>query len=86
MNEGFGKEFNREGNSVKGSRPFNKLLDSEEGSFLRSSPSRNSALMVSLSGKERRPEEHREEQVRVEDSCTGALILTQSLLQSFQGV
>ena len=30
MNEGFGKDFYRNGNSVKRSGPFNELLDSED--------------------------------------------------------
>ena len=29
MNEGFGKDFYRKGNSVKRSGPFSELLDSE---------------------------------------------------------
>ena len=29
MNQGFGKDFYRKGNSVKGSEPFSEPLDSE---------------------------------------------------------
>ena len=44
MNEGFGKDFYRKGNSVKRSGPFTEPPDSETEKLLSSSPSRKSAL------------------------------------------
>ena len=40
MNEGFGKEFHRKGDSLKRSGPFSEPSDSENRSLLPSSPSR----------------------------------------------
>ena len=45
MNEGFGKEFYRKGNSVKRSGRFSEPPDSEIEKLLSSSPSRKSALI-----------------------------------------
>ena len=47
VNEGFGKDFYRKGNSVKRSGPFTEPPDSEIEELLSSSPSRKSALMNS---------------------------------------
>ena len=47
MNEGFGKDFYRKGNSVKRSGPFAEPPDSENcEKLLSSSPSRKSALRL----------------------------------------
>ena len=43
MNEGFGKELSRTGNSVKRSGPFSEPLDSKNQVFLHSPPSQISA-------------------------------------------
>ena len=45
MNEGFGLDFYRKGNSMKRSGPFNEPPESETEKLLSSSPSRKSALM-----------------------------------------
>ena len=46
VNEGFGKEFHRKGNSVKRFRPFSEPLGSENYIFLSSSPSQILALAL----------------------------------------
>ena len=45
MNERFGKDFYRKGNSMKRSEPFSEPPDSENCKLLSSSPSRESALI-----------------------------------------
>ena len=48
MNEGFGKDLYRKGNSVKRSGPFGEPPDSENEKLLCSSPSRKSARTLFL--------------------------------------
>ena len=48
MNEGFSKDFYRQGNSVKRSGPFSEPLDSDNAKLLSSSPSQKSALTLSM--------------------------------------